>query len=109
MTASSMRLGVCTVSLALTALSGCGENLGPVADACKTEIMRKGEGQNITVDAKQLLSGITKQPDGTYLVSGHAALNSGTNAEKDVPLSCIIQVGEGAPTVIRAEFDYSGL
>jgi hypothetical protein len=96
---------VCAFALVL---AGCGNGNAPIADACKAEIMRKGEGVNITVDDAKMLSSIAKQADGTYLLQGEAILNPGQPSEKNLPYRCVVQDGaEGqSPSVIRAEFDY---
>ncbi len=98
--------------LLIASLVGCGNSNAPIADACKAEIMRKGDGMNLTVDDDKMLASVAKQADGTYLLQGNAVLNPGQPSEKTMPYRCVVQDGADgqAPSVIRAEFiyDFSG-
>ena len=93
------------VVASVAAVAACSKEVSPLEQICKDEIARKVAQTDMTIDSSEI-SNISKDADGSVIVTGEAELTEGV-AKKSMPFSCIMQ-GEGKDaSVVRAELIYN--
>ena len=99
------RLLFALISVAVVA--ACSEEVSPLEQICKDEIVRKVAASDMTIDSSEI-SGTSKDGDGNLVLSGTAQLMQGVE-KKSIQYSCIMQ-GEGqAASIVRVDIGYNAI
>ena len=91
----------------VAAVAACSEEVSPLEQICKDEIVRKVADTNMTIDSSEI-SGTSQDGDGNLVLSGRADLMQGVE-RKSIQFSCIMQ-GEGqTASVVRVDIGYNAI